>query len=117
MLRLRDLGANTPSGVPYTKEEILALVRKGKQRGHILGIDEMLASRDKTIDEAKEEAKRTKRELSLLRRVVMSDNRMSHMFTHLGSQSEIDGGSESGSGGGGDDEPGGDEDAGGDDDI
>ncbi|GKD11975.1 hypothetical protein Tco_1196382 [Tanacetum coccineum] len=109
MLRLRDLGANTPSGVPYTKEEILALVRKGKQRGHILG--------DKTIDQAKEEAKRTKRELSLLRRVVMSDNRMSHMFTHLGSQSEIDGGSESGSGGGGDDEPGGDEDAGGDDDI
>nr|GEZ88718.1 hypothetical protein [Tanacetum cinerariifolium] len=30
MLRLRDSGANTLSGVPYTKEEILALVRKGK---------------------------------------------------------------------------------------
>nr|GEU41684.1 hypothetical protein [Tanacetum cinerariifolium] len=37
MLRLRDLGANTPSGVPYTEEQILALVRKGKQRGHIPG--------------------------------------------------------------------------------
>ncbi|GJW23376.1 hypothetical protein Tco_0033998, partial [Tanacetum coccineum] len=57
MLRLRDLGANTPSGVPYTKEQILALVRKGKQRGHIPRINETLASRDKKIDEAKDEAK------------------------------------------------------------
>ncbi|GJZ73573.1 hypothetical protein Tco_0637719 [Tanacetum coccineum] len=77
MLRPRYLRANTPSGVPYTKEEILALVRKGKQRGgggahsqfigfmagegktiilpinyevrtHRRRIDEMHASRDKT---------------------------------------------------------------------
>ncbi|GJR41458.1 hypothetical protein Tco_1217142 [Tanacetum coccineum] len=143
MLRLRDLGANTPSGVPYTKEEILALVRKGKQRGYIPGvgrvltgkgktaifanqprgtytdakIDEMLTSTDKTIDEAKEEAKRTRRELELLRRVVKSDGWMSQLLTQLGSQSEIDGDNRSGSGGGGDDESGEDEDAGGDDDI
>ncbi|GJU48588.1 hypothetical protein Tco_1218143 [Tanacetum coccineum] len=30
-----DLGANTPMGVPYTKDQIMAMVRKGKQRGHI----------------------------------------------------------------------------------
>ncbi|GJX24989.1 hypothetical protein Tco_0231285 [Tanacetum coccineum] len=52
---------------------------------------------DAEIDEIKEEAKRTRRELDLLRRP------------------EIESGS--GSGGGGDDEPGGDEDAGGDEEI
>nr|GEV77423.1 hypothetical protein [Tanacetum cinerariifolium] len=109
MLRLRDLGSNTPLGVPYTREEIVALVRKGKQRGHIPGvgkvvsengktaifaaqprgtyteakIDEMITSRDKTIDEAKEIGK----------------------------------GNGSGSDGGGNDEPGRDGDAGGDDDM
>ncbi|GJS14731.1 hypothetical protein Tco_0409203 [Tanacetum coccineum] len=35
MLRLQALGSNTPSGVPYTEEEINALARKGKQRGHL----------------------------------------------------------------------------------
>nr|GEU33689.1 hypothetical protein [Tanacetum cinerariifolium] len=37
MLRLLALGSNTPSRVPYTKEEINALDRKGKQRGHLPG--------------------------------------------------------------------------------
>ncbi|GJT23932.1 retrotransposon protein, putative, ty3-gypsy subclass [Tanacetum coccineum] len=36
MLRLKDLGPNTPSGVPYTEDEIMAMVCRGKQRGHIL---------------------------------------------------------------------------------
>nr|GFA82636.1 hypothetical protein [Tanacetum cinerariifolium] len=35
MLRLQALGSNTPSGVPYTEEEINALARKGKQRGYL----------------------------------------------------------------------------------
>ncbi|GKG23037.1 hypothetical protein Tco_0388340 [Tanacetum coccineum] len=34
MLRLQRLGSNTETGVPYTEEEIMAIVRKGKQRGH-----------------------------------------------------------------------------------
>nr|GEX09452.1 hypothetical protein [Tanacetum cinerariifolium] len=38
MFRLQALGSNTPSGVPYTEEEINALARKGKQRGHLPGI-------------------------------------------------------------------------------
>ncbi|GKF39111.1 hypothetical protein Tco_0119172, partial [Tanacetum coccineum] len=83
-------------------------------------IDAKLASRGKALDQAKEDAKRQKWELDLLRRVVTSDDRMSQMLRQLGSQSEIDGGSGarggSGSGGGGDDQPGGDEDADVDDD-
>ncbi|GJU82264.1 hypothetical protein Tco_1284629 [Tanacetum coccineum] len=35
MLQLRDLGANTPTGVTYTKDQIMAMVGKGKLWGHI----------------------------------------------------------------------------------
>ena len=43
MVRLRDLGADTPDGVPYTQEQILAIVLKGKQRGHIAGRGRVVA--------------------------------------------------------------------------
>ncbi|GJT75674.1 hypothetical protein Tco_1042399 [Tanacetum coccineum] len=96
MVRLRDLGVDMPTAVPYTEGQIFAMARKGKQRGHIPGtgtytnpeIDDMLASRDK-------------------------------MLTQLGLQREIGGGSGSGSGRGEDDQPGEDEDedADGDDDA
>ncbi|GJQ90740.1 hypothetical protein Tco_0001879 [Tanacetum coccineum] len=33
MLRLHGLGSNTETGVPYTEDEIMAIVRWGKQRG------------------------------------------------------------------------------------
>ncbi|GJR87976.1 hypothetical protein Tco_0211987 [Tanacetum coccineum] len=35
MIKLRDLGANTPIEVPYTEEQILAMVINGMQQGHI----------------------------------------------------------------------------------
>ncbi|GJY66141.1 probable flavin-containing monooxygenase 1 [Tanacetum coccineum] len=38
MLRLQGLGSNTSTGVPYTEDEIMAIVREGKQRGHIPGV-------------------------------------------------------------------------------
>nr|GEZ24290.1 hypothetical protein [Tanacetum cinerariifolium] len=38
MLRLQGLRFNTPSGVPYTDDEIMVIVRGGKQRGHIPGV-------------------------------------------------------------------------------
>ncbi|GKE98752.1 hypothetical protein Tco_0022103 [Tanacetum coccineum] len=38
MLRLQGLGSNTETGVPYTEDEIMAIVRGGKQRGHIPGV-------------------------------------------------------------------------------
>ncbi|GJT08415.1 hypothetical protein Tco_0842877 [Tanacetum coccineum] len=43
MLRLQGLGSNTPSGVPYTEEEINALARKRKQRGHLPGVGRVLS--------------------------------------------------------------------------
>ncbi|GJV20536.1 hypothetical protein Tco_1369556 [Tanacetum coccineum] len=42
MLRLQGLGSNTPTGVPYTEDEIIAIVCGGKQRGHIPGVRRML---------------------------------------------------------------------------
>ncbi|GKB95194.1 hypothetical protein Tco_0981331 [Tanacetum coccineum] len=72
-------------------------------------IDDMLASRDTVLDAAKEEAKRQKWEINLLRRV-----------SQLGSQSKIGEGSGagggSGNGGAEDDQPSRDEDASGDND-
>nr|GEZ72798.1 hypothetical protein [Tanacetum cinerariifolium] len=46
MLKLRDLGADTPTRVPYTEEEILAKVIKGKQRGHIARRGRLVPERD-----------------------------------------------------------------------
>ncbi|GJV49561.1 hypothetical protein Tco_1439773 [Tanacetum coccineum] len=82
MLRLHGLGSNTETGVPYTEDEIMAIVRGGKQRGHIPGVG----------------------------RLFRSDDKFSQMLTQLKSQPEIGGGS--GSGGLGDDEQGDDEDDG-----
>ncbi|GKB87296.1 serine-threonine/tyrosine-protein kinase catalytic domain-containing protein [Tanacetum coccineum] len=130
MIRLRDLGANTPTGVPYTEDQIMAMVRKGKQRGHIPGVGRVLAGQgrdvisineprgtytDADVDEVKEDNNRLRKELAMLRTVVRSDDRMSQLLTQLESQHEVGGGS--GSGGGGDDEPGADEDADGDEEI
>ncbi|GJV68936.1 hypothetical protein Tco_1484445 [Tanacetum coccineum] len=89
MLRLQGLGSETSTGVPYTKDEIMAIVRGGKQRGHILSIGRVLPGQG-----------------TLFR----SDDKFSQMLTHLESQPEIGGGS--GSGGCEDDEPGDDEDGG-----
>ncbi|GJU48188.1 hypothetical protein Tco_1217743 [Tanacetum coccineum] len=128
MIRLRDLGANMPTGMPYTEEQIMAMVRKGKQRGHIPGVDRVLVGQgrdaisineprgtytDADVDEVKENNKRLRKEPAMLRTVVKSDDRMSQLLTQLELQHEVCGGS--GSGRGGDNEPNADEDAKGDD--
>ncbi|GJT18860.1 hypothetical protein Tco_0877566 [Tanacetum coccineum] len=46
MLRLQGLGSNTPTGVPYTEDEIMAIVRGGKQRGHIPGVGWVLPGQE-----------------------------------------------------------------------
>nr|GEX31625.1 RNA-directed DNA polymerase, eukaryota, reverse transcriptase zinc-binding domain protein [Tanacetum cinerariifolium] len=38
MLRIQGLGSNIQSSVPYTDDEIMAIVHGGKKRGHILGV-------------------------------------------------------------------------------
>nr|GFC69818.1 hypothetical protein [Tanacetum cinerariifolium] len=49
MLRLQGLGSNTPTGVPYTEDEIVAIVRGGKQRGHIPGVGRVLSGQGTVI--------------------------------------------------------------------
>ncbi|GJT21422.1 hypothetical protein Tco_0891359 [Tanacetum coccineum] len=42
-------GSNTPTGVPYTEDEIMAIVRGGKQRGHIPGVGRVLPGQGTVI--------------------------------------------------------------------
>ncbi|GJS98115.1 RNA-directed DNA polymerase, eukaryota [Tanacetum coccineum] len=122
MLRLQGLGSNTETGVPYTEDEIMAIVRGGKQRGHIPGVGRVLPRQGTVIPppppctHSSDVVKLKKREKVLTRQVNMfmklfrSDDKFSQMLTQLESQPEIGGGS--GSGGPGDDEQGHDEDDG-----
>nr|GFB55169.1 hypothetical protein [Tanacetum cinerariifolium] len=84
MLRLQGLGFNTPTGVPYTEDEIMAIVRGGKHRGTFPVLDGFCQDRER------------------------SDGKFSQILTQLESQPEYGGGS--GSVGCRDDEPGDDED-------
>nr|GEW49456.1 hypothetical protein [Tanacetum cinerariifolium] len=100
MLRLQGLGANTLTGAPYTDDQIMAIVRQGKQRGQIPDVGRVLAGRGKDL----------KKQMDMIMKVVRSDEKMSQLLLQLQSPNEA--GSGSGSGGGGDDAPGYDEDAG-----
>nr|GFA49895.1 hypothetical protein [Tanacetum cinerariifolium] len=77
MIKLGDLGADTPRQIVKKSK---TLIFGSQSRGTYIDaeIDDMLASSDNEIDATKEDAKRQKRETDLLRRVVMSDDRMSH---------------------------------------
>nr|GEY38329.1 hypothetical protein [Tanacetum cinerariifolium] len=100
MLRLHGLGSNTLTGVPYTEDEIMAIVRGGKQRGYIPGVGRVFPRQGTVIPPPSQSthsadiARLKKREKLLTKQV--------NMFI-------------SGSGGCGDDEPGDDEDGGGED--
>nr|GEW41141.1 hypothetical protein [Tanacetum cinerariifolium] len=122
MLRLQGLGSNTPTGVPYTEEEIMAIVHGGKQRGHIPGVGRVLSGQGTVIPppsqsthsadivRLKKRERLLSKKVNMFMRLFRSDDRVSHMLTQLESQPEYGGGS--GSGGCGDDEPGDDEDGG-----
>ncbi|GKC44533.1 hypothetical protein Tco_1062255 [Tanacetum coccineum] len=101
MIKLRDLGADTSTMMPYIEEYILSMVIKGKQRGHIPG-----KGRDHMLVAANIHVKAQRRELKELRSVVKSDSRMAELLSQLGSQSKICLGSE-----GGDNDEGEDDDA------
>nr|GEZ34410.1 hypothetical protein [Tanacetum cinerariifolium] len=49
MLRLQCLGSNTPSDVPYTEDEIMAIIRRGKQRGYIPSVGRVLPKQGTVI--------------------------------------------------------------------
>ncbi|GJY99367.1 hypothetical protein Tco_0516797 [Tanacetum coccineum] len=98
MLRLQGLGSNIETSVSYTEDEIMAIVRKGKQWGHLPGVGKVLPGQGTNV-------------LSLppprcthpvdVKKLKKSNKRLTKQF---GSGNE--------SGGVGDDEPGDDEDDG-----
>nr|GFB95133.1 hypothetical protein [Tanacetum cinerariifolium] len=126
MLRLQGPGSNTPMGVPYTKDEIMAIVRRGKQRGHIPGVGRVFPGQGTVIPPPsqsthsvdiatlKKREKRLTKQVNMFRRLFRSDDKFSQMLTQLELQPEYGGGSRSGRCG--DNEPGDDEDGGEDED-
>ncbi|GKB54183.1 hypothetical protein Tco_0904936, partial [Tanacetum coccineum] len=95
---LRDLGANMSTGVPYTNDQIMAMVCRGKQQRHILGVGRVLARQGRgvisineprcthtnaDVDEVKEENKKLRKELNMLMTVVRSDDQMSQLLMQL----------------------------------
>ncbi|GJT69679.1 hypothetical protein Tco_1028965 [Tanacetum coccineum] len=129
MVRLRALGSNTESGVPYTDEEINAMARKGKQRGHLPGVGRVLPGRARDVlipppppppqcthnsgdvEKLKKKNKYLTKQVNLMMKLFRSDDKFSQMLTQYESTPEFG----SGSGGCGDDEIADDEDGGEDD--
>nr|GFA23641.1 hypothetical protein [Tanacetum cinerariifolium] len=122
MLRLQGLNSNTPTSVPYTEDEIMAIVRGGKQRWHIPGVGRVLprqgtvipppsqSTHSADIARLKNREKWLTKQVNMFMRLFRSDDKFSQMLTQLESQPEYGGGIESG--GCEDDEPGDDEDDG-----
>ncbi|GJS93985.1 hypothetical protein Tco_0800953 [Tanacetum coccineum] len=124
MLKLRALGSNTESGVPYTEEEINALARKGKQRGHLPGVGRVLPGRaidvlippplpqcthnSADVEKLKKKNKYLTKHVNLMMKLVRSDDKFSQMLTQYESTPELG----SRSGGCVDDEMADDEDGG-----
>nr|GEX87887.1 hypothetical protein [Tanacetum cinerariifolium] len=115
MLRLQALGSNTPSGVPYTEEEINAPARKGKQRGHLLGVGRVLPGwatdvlispppqcthNSGDVEKLKKKNKYLTKQVNLMMKFFRSDDKVSQMLNQYESTPEFG----SGSGGCGDDE-------------
>ncbi|GJW79158.1 hypothetical protein Tco_0140840 [Tanacetum coccineum] len=100
---LYDLGPITPTGVPYTDDEIIAMVCQGKQRGHIPGVGRFLAGQGRDVltipeprcahtadvNEVKKENKQLRKKINMMMKVVRSDDKMSQLLTQLQSQHEV----------------------------
>ncbi|GJS57804.1 hypothetical protein Tco_0652588 [Tanacetum coccineum] len=84
----------------------MAIVRGGKQRGHIPGVGRVLPGQGTVIPPPSQSTHSTD--------IARSDDKFSQMLNQLESQPEY--GGDSGSGGCGDDKPGDDEDGGKDED-
>ncbi|GKG38463.1 hypothetical protein Tco_0460175, partial [Tanacetum coccineum] len=119
---------NTETGVPYTEDEIMAIVRKGKQRGHLPGVGRILPGQGTDIlspslprcthpinvKKLKKSNKWLTKQVSMIMKLFRSDDKMSQMLTQLESQPKFGSGNESGRCE--DDEPDDDEDGGEDED-
>ncbi|GJY83315.1 hypothetical protein Tco_0496691 [Tanacetum coccineum] len=108
MLRLHGLGSNTSTSVPYTEDEIMAIVREGKQRRHIPGVGRVLPGQGTVIShpppcthssdvaKLKKSEKRLTKQVKMFMKLFRSDDKFSHMLTQLEPQPEYGGGSGSG---------------------
>ncbi|GJZ61887.1 hypothetical protein Tco_0618024 [Tanacetum coccineum] len=108
MLRLQGLGSNTPTGVPYTEDEIMAI---DIARSFL---PNLTSTHSTDIARLKKREKQLTKQVNMFMRLFRSDDKFSQMLNQFESQPEYGGGS--GSGGCGDDEPGDDEDDGEDED-
>nr|GEY98308.1 hypothetical protein [Tanacetum cinerariifolium] len=114
MWRLQGLGSNTPLGVPYTDDEIMAIVRGGKQRGYIPDVCRVLPGHDtfipppplcthsSDVTKLKKSEKLPTKQVNMFMMLFRRD-KFSQMVTQFESQPEYGGGG--GSDGCGDDEP------------
>ncbi|GJS05414.1 F-box/LRR-repeat protein [Tanacetum coccineum] len=48
-VEVQGLGSNTPSGVPYTEDETMTIIREGKQQGHIPDVGRVLPGQGTVI--------------------------------------------------------------------
>nr|GEW79564.1 hypothetical protein [Tanacetum cinerariifolium] len=115
MVRLQGLGT-------YTDDQIMAMVRRGKQRGHIPGVGRVLAGKGKDVldvlvprcnhtsdvDELKGINKQLQKQIGMITKAMSSDDMYSQLFMQLQSQHES--GSDSGCDASEDDKSGDDED-------
>ncbi|GKD52356.1 hypothetical protein Tco_1281332 [Tanacetum coccineum] len=121
MLRLQRLGSNPETGVPYIEEEIMAIVQKGMQRGHLPSVGRVLSGRATNgcppppqstndpvdVEKLKKCNKSLTKQMKMMMRLFRSDDKFSQMLDQFESSPEF--GGASGSDGCGDDEPGGED--------
>ncbi|GJZ37124.1 RNA-directed DNA polymerase, eukaryota [Tanacetum coccineum] len=111
MVTLRAVGSNTESGVPYTDEEINAMARKGKQRGHLPGVGRVLPGRARDVlipppppppqcthnsgdvEKLKKKNKYLTKQVNLMMKLFRSDDKFSQMLTQYESTPEFGSGS------------------------
>nr|GFA35074.1 RNA-directed DNA polymerase homolog [Tanacetum cinerariifolium] len=99
---LYRLGSNTETGVPYTEEEIMAIVRKGKRRGHLSGVGRVLSGRatggcppppQSTVDSADVEklkkGKSLTKQVKMMMRFFRSDDKFSQMLDQFESSPDF----------------------------
>nr|GEW40684.1 hypothetical protein [Tanacetum cinerariifolium] len=78
----------------YTDDQIMAMVRRGKQHGHISGIDRVLAGRGKDVlvprcnhtsdvNELKRSNKHLQKHIDMITKAMSSDDMYSQLFTQL----------------------------------
>ncbi|GKE88798.1 hypothetical protein Tco_1566273, partial [Tanacetum coccineum] len=85
-------------GVPYTEDEIMAIVRGGKQRGHIPDVGRVLpgqgtvipppsqSTHSTDIARLKKREKQLTKQVNMFMRLFKSNDKFSHMLNQLESQ-------------------------------